>query len=52
MLPFLRLPIVGSALSTYALVRTVYVFVALVLTVRLNERQGIRAGTTLTAFAS
>jgi prolipoprotein diacylglyceryltransferase len=50
-LPFVRLPILGSALSTYALVRTVYIFVALALVLRLNERQGIRATTTLTAFA-
>ena len=51
MLPFVRLPLLGSPLSTYAIVRTVYVFVALWLTFRLNERQDIRASTTLGAFA-
>ncbi len=51
MLPFVRLPMLGVAVSTYAIVRTLYIFVALWLTLRLNERQGIRAGTTLTAFA-
>lgn len=51
MLPFVRWPIFGGAVSTYAIVRTLYVFVALVLTLRLNERQGIRPSTTLTAFA-
>jgi len=50
-LPFVRLPLFGSPISTYAIVRTVYVFVALWLTLRLNERQDIRASTTLTAFA-
>ena len=51
MLPFVRLPLLGSTLSTYAVVRTIYIFIALVLTLRLNERQGIRASTTLGAFA-
>src|SRR3989442_10074951 len=37
--------------STYAIVRTVYIFVALWLTVRLAQRQGIRASTMLGAFA-
>ncbi len=50
MLPTLDVPVLGI-LSTYAVVRTVYVFVALLLTLRLNERQGIGASTTLTAFA-
>jgi len=50
-LPFVRLPLLGVAVSAYALVRTLYVFVALWLTLRLNERQGIRAGATLLAFA-
>jgi len=26
MLPFVRLPLVGSALSTYAIIRTAYIF--------------------------
>jgi len=49
-LPFVRLPLVG-AVSSYAIIRTLYVFVALWLTVRLAERQGIRASTMLGAFA-
>ena len=49
MLPFVRLPLVGSALSTYAIIRTAYIFLALWLTVRLSERQGIRASTMLGA---
>ena len=51
MLPFVRLPLLGAPLTTYSIIRTVYVFLALWLTLRLNERQGIRASTTLTAFA-
>ncbi len=50
MLPFLHLPLVG-AVSAYAIIRTLYVFVALWFTVRLSERQGIRASTVLGVFA-
>jgi len=46
----LDMPFLG-ALSTYAAVRTLYVFVALALVLRLNARQGIAARVTLTAFA-
>ncbi len=51
MLPFVRLPMLGTAVCTYAIVGTVYVFLALVLTLRLNGRQGIGTRITLTAFA-
>src|SRR5438552_3093282 len=50
MLPFVHLPLLGSV-STYAIIRTVYIFVALWLTIRLSERQDIRANTMLGAFA-
>src|SRR5439155_6632806 len=50
MLPFVHLPLLGSV-SSYAVIRTAYIFVALGLTVRLSERQGIRASTMLGAFA-
>ena len=44
------LPLIGT-ISTYALVRTAYVFVAFVLVTRLNARQGIAPVVTWTAFA-
>jgi phosphatidylglycerol:prolipoprotein diacylglycerol transferase len=50
-LPAVPLPFLNAPLSTYAIVRTVYVFAAFVLVLRLNERQGIAARITLTAFA-
>jgi len=50
MLPLVDLPLLGSV-TAYAIIRTAYVFVALWLTVRLSERQGIRASTMLSAFA-
>jgi phosphatidylglycerol:prolipoprotein diacylglycerol transferase len=49
-LPVVTLPLLG-AISTYALIRTAYVLIALLLTLRLSARQGIKARTTLTAFA-
>ncbi len=51
MFPLVRLPILGSVVGTYGLIRTLYVFVALVLVLRLNRRQGIDTNVTLTAFA-
>ena len=51
MLPSLPLPFSGVAVSTYGVVRTVCIFLTLVLTTRLNERQGIAASVTLTLFA-
>ncbi len=49
-LPFVALPGIGP-LSTYAIVRTVYVVIALALGLHLNERLQIPARTTLTLFA-
>jgi phosphatidylglycerol:prolipoprotein diacylglycerol transferase len=45
------LPFLGLTLSTYTVVETVYVFLALLLTLHLNKRLGIRTSTTLTLFA-
>jgi phosphatidylglycerol:prolipoprotein diacylglycerol transferase len=50
-LPQLRVPLFDMALSTYALVRAIYILLALLLTVRLNARAGISTNVTLTAFA-
>src|SRR5262249_26242375 len=49
--PYVEVPVLGHSLSSYALVRTAYLLVALLLTIRLNERQGIGSTTTITAFA-
>ena len=48
-LPTLYVP--GHPVSTYAIVRTTYVLLALLLMARLNKRQGIAMNVTATAFA-
>ncbi len=51
MAPVLELPIIGHAVQSYAVVRTAYLLMALVLVTVLNERQGISGSVTLRAFA-
>lgn len=51
MLPSIVMPGFDVSISTYAIVRTVCIVAALLLTIRLNERQGVRVTVTLSLFA-
>jgi phosphatidylglycerol:prolipoprotein diacylglycerol transferase len=51
MLPSIFVPAVGAAVSTYAIVRTLYVLLAVLLVLWTNRRLGIAPRTTLAAFA-
>lgn len=51
MLPRVQIPLIGHEVSTYGIVLTVYVYIALLLTIRLNAHYGIDSRTTVTTFA-
>ncbi len=51
MLPSITVPGLEVSISTYALIRTLYLFIALPLVVWMNERQQISPRITFTAFA-